>query len=553
MQVNPFRDVAGSGAGSGATLPSVFLSRYLFFLTQRPISRSNTHYLRRRIHALQSLAPQLGADHELLEASARLLRILDPSNVHEISTRLQLELFPFARVELPSDYVSSEAPPPAELVGSAKRVLLLLGPAIGIGDEIVTFPLPQAIKGANRRAHVTVRSAYEGLWDDVPGVDAVSTYETCAVLVEALRGEDATADLVLLLDFENPDLYRAVAADTAVDRYVELSLGARTLVALDNVERWAFHQALPRAYFRNVYDGFDELLRRLGLEPPAPADDVKPLAGKGELRVFVSPFSSKYDPSPQWWTTLLASLVPVEAGRPVAFVVDPGPTAETRRLAHAVARAAGARANVDVASTDRRRGLSLPGVFDELRRCDVVVCADSFAAHAAARAGCTTLVLATPGLEDWRVPSPRSYYFDAAAPIGTVIAGMRQVLALHGVDGNGVARPPVGDAEAHLVDAEARLGAALGKGDLDAVRSAYETFRGARAEVGRRVTEWPESAASLARDHVYADAPRRLELNGSLPPGVERDVELFVENEWRSWRNTNVRKYLELRRSAVPG
>jgi ADP-heptose:LPS heptosyltransferase len=559
--VSPFTQLVRSGAPAGATLPAVFLSRYLFFLTQRPISRSNTRYLRRRIHALQSLGALLGEEHELLATATRLLRILDPVNLHEFSERLQLELFPFARAELPTRYVSADAEPPMEFVGTCERVLLLLGPAIGIGDEIVTFPLPLAIKGANPRASVRVLTGYEGLWDDVPGVDAVSTYESCAAVVDELRGSRRpdSPDLVLFVDFENPDLYRAVCGDTELPRYAELSLGARSLVAVDNAAGWVFHQSLPRAYFRNVYDGFHELARRLGLAPAAhdPVDRGPAAAPGSELRIFVSPFSSKYDPAPHYWTTLLATLVPVAAGRPVRFVLDPGPSTGTRRVAEAIARAAGGRApaavQVGVAAADGRRGLSLPGVFGELRRADVVVCADSFAAHAAARAGCTALVLATPGLEDWRVPIPRNYYFDAEAPIGTVVSGMRQVLELHGVHGDG-GGPRLGAVEERLAQAEAGLAAALGDGASFAeLRDAYERFRRERVALGSRVAGWPAEAAALAGDHAYEQAPRELGANGALPRELERDVRRFIENEWRTWRNTNVRKYLELRRQAVPG
>src|SRR5205823_422280 len=111
---------------------------------------------------------------------------------------------------------------------------------------------------------------------------------------------------------------------------------------------------------------------------------------------FVSPFSSKYDPSPRYWSTLVATLVPDDAGRSVRFVLDPGPNPTTRRFAADVARAAAARSRQPavahtVAAPDRPGGLSLRGVFAELKRSHVVVCADSFAAHAGPRMGCTTL------------------------------------------------------------------------------------------------------------------------------------------------------------------
>lgn len=546
-------------AQAKAALPAVLLSRYLFFLTQRPISRSNAHYVRQRIHGMQSLGRLLADDDddELLARSVRLLQTLDPANLHEVSERLQLMLFPFARADVPATYISAEAPPPPEFLRSCERILLVLGPAIGIGDEIVTFPLPRWIKRVNPDAHVTVLSAYDGLWEGVPAVDRISIYPDHETVVSAMRGDGAVdaADLVLLVDFENPELYRAVAAEKRTPKYVEISLGARLLAAVDNRESWTYHQTLPSAYFRNVYDGFDELARRLGVvpDPDDRLDDAgERSAGDGELRVFVSPFSSKYDPSPQYWSTLLATIVPDDARRPVHFVLDPGPNTTTKRFASDVARAASARSRPEVshevAGVDRPGGLSLRGALAELRRADVVICADSFAAHAAPRLGCTTLVVASPGLEDWRVPSGRSYYFDAESAIRDVVSGMREILGLHGVGPAAAPRPPVGETEERLAEADAALATAVADGaSLADLYTAYERFGAAREAVVGRLAAWPPGAVPLTDDHAYDIPPRSLNGDGATQTAFERDTRQFVANYWLTWRNTNLRKYLDSR------
>jgi len=554
--VKPFTHASQAVPQVETVLPAVMLSRYLFFLTQRPISRSNTHYVRQRIHGMQSLARLLAAgEHELLATGVRLLQILDPGNLHEISERLQLTLLPFARADVPAGYISAEAPPPPGFLGSCNRILLVLGPAIGIGDEIVTFPLPQWIKRVNPHAHVTTLTAYDGLWDDVAGVDRVAIYRDLRAVVSAMRGEgDAgKVDLVLVVDFENPQLYRAVALEKEIARYAEVSLGARVLAAVDNREGWTYHQTLPVAYFTNVYDGFDELAWRLGVAPNV-ADRVDANSTRrprdGDLRVFVSPFSSKYDPSPRYWTSLLSTLVPDHRGRPVRFILDPGPNSTTQRFASGVTRAAAARSHQPgvshtVAVPDRTSGLSLRGVFAELKRADVVVCADSFAAHAAPRMGCTTLVVASPGLEDWRVPSDRSYYFDAELSIGDLVSGMRTVLGLHGIGAKAVPRPPVGNAEQRLVGADAELGQAVADdASFSELCAVYERFCAVREDVIARLADWPPAAATLAGDHAYEIQARNLNGYRRLPPGFERDARNFVKNHWLTWRNTNLRKYL---------
>ena len=552
-------------APTATTLPAVVLSRYLFFLTQRPISRSNTHYLRQRIRGLQALGPLLPTDaDEALATGARLLSALEPDNLREVAERLQQLLYPFAVAEAPDTYIGSEASPPCRFVGSSDRILLVLGPAIGIGDEIVTFPLPAWIKRGSPSAQLTVLTAYDGLWERVTGVDRIEVYRDYATLVRAMRGQLATGehDLVLFLDFENPDLYRAVSAEGQIARYAEISLGQRVLAAVDNRDRWTYHHMLPASYFRNVYDGFAKLVDHLGV----PSDRSDWLAaengrvsGAGELRVFVSPFSSKYDPSTRYWSALLSTIVPDEPGRAVRFVLDVGPNAATRRFALDVARAAAARTTSprvahDIASVDLPGRLSLRGVLHELDRAEVVVCADSFAAHAAPRHGCTTLVLASPGLENWRVPSDRSYYFPADAALEEVVAGMRRILALHGVRDGTSGRPRVGAPEQQLIDADGELERLVTDGAPAAeVFSAFQRFTTAKAEVADRVAAWPPGAAALVQDHDYG-APTRT-LNGDHEASVhfEQDALRFVEHHWSTWRNTNLRKYLSERlRADVP-
>ncbi len=551
IRMEAFSRAAPVAPDPEAPVPALVLARYLFFLTQRPISHSNVHFLRRRIRGLQSLGPLLDGPADDLAVARRVIASLDAANLHRLSERLQILLFPFARAEVPPGYINADAAPPPEFVATAERVLLVLAPAIGIGDEIVTFPLPRRLKRANEHAHVTTLSAYDGLWDAVDGVDRALTYETHAELVAALRGEvsAARADLVILVDFEQADLFRAVARERRIDRYAEISLGARVLAAVDNRARWTFHQSLPPAYLTNVYDGFDELTRRLGLET---ADDDRaaeptPREATEPLHVFVSPFSSKYDPSPRYWSALIAALAQENRAREAEFVVDPGPNARTRAFANELARAAAARAAGARASFRAAEPAPLPlrKVVDELERADVVICADSFAAHAAPLHGCTTLVVATRGLENWRAPGDRSFYFDAAAPLMEVVAGMSEVLALAPVP-----RPAVGAHEERLAEADDALAKAFANGStIVELCMIWDRFATAREEVVARITEWPPSAATLVHDHPYDVPARRLNGDGAPAPSLEDNLRRFIETQRLEWRKTNLSRYLQVRLS----
>ena len=71
-------------------LPVLLLSQYLYFLSRRPISESNLHYLLSRLQGLQSLAPVFaGSGHPALERVVLQLRQLHPAAFRRIAAALQ--------------------------------------------------------------------------------------------------------------------------------------------------------------------------------------------------------------------------------------------------------------------------------------------------------------------------------------------------------------------------------------------------------------------------------------------------------------------------------
>ncbi len=275
-----FRAGAEAPWDPALSLPALVVSRYLFFLTRRPISRSNTHYVLRRIGGLQSLAPMFeAAAHPRAAMSARLLRSMTPGNLQETAERLQLTLAPLVQTTFPRGYIAGDAPPPRDFLRDARRMLVVLGPAIGIGDEIITFPLPRWIKAAVPGAEITVLSAYEGLWNRVAGVDRIERYHEYLTLLRAMRGESALGafDVVVLIDFENPELHQAIAHEERIPRYIELSIGGHAMAAVDNRRKWIHRVAAAVPAFGNYYDGFARLARGLGVSP-ATADHFTAVA-----------------------------------------------------------------------------------------------------------------------------------------------------------------------------------------------------------------------------------------------------------------------------------
>ncbi len=428
-----------TGLESSRDLPLALLARYLFFLARRPISSSNTHFLARRLAGLRSLAPLIVGDADDLGPVADKLSRLTPGNFRRLGPEIQRALAFWLPPELPTGYIASRIPPPADFLAGVRRVLMILGPAIGIGDEIICFSVPRWLRGASPEVEVSMMSAYPDLWDGVAGITGHSCYRSHAELVAAIRGKPpgGAFDLVWMIDFEKPALLNAMSTEPAVARYVEISLGTRAAWALDKASGWLHEHQPPERRYTNYYSVLRHLTGWLtGTPAPASAGSVGPCAssssGTEDLTIFVSPFTSKYEPQPLGWSQLLAAAIPDRPGVPIRFVFDPGPNLTTERFAIELMRSTRGlgrpEARFELAGSPGARTLSLIDLFAQLERSDVAICADSFAAHAAPVRGCTTLVVAGKGLENWRVPREQAYYFDGAVPIPRLAAAMGLVI-----------------------------------------------------------------------------------------------------------------------------
>jgi hypothetical protein len=544
-------------------LPLGILSSYLFFLLRRPISKSNSHYLSQRIKGLKSLGALLAASSspQIKEIAAKL-HSLQPENLSTVARDLQSQLILVHRPRpVPAHYVVSQGSPGPALFTNMQRILLVLCPAIGIGDEMILFPVPGWIKAACGEVHIAVMSGYHGLWDRVRGVDDRIYYSTHRELLQALQGSSESSlapfDLIMFADFEKPGLAPIVCLEPGVRRYVEISLGAQHAVVVDNGAGCLRSTSLMPEARISYYDALDCLLKWLGIETHSLKryKDVvlhEQLAPSDSVRLFVSPFTSKYNPSLIYWGRVLSSLWSRRPQRQVEFVLDPGTNCATERFSSALLKSAAAEAapgiNFSLAGHDGR-GLPLKGVFAEMERSHVVLCADSFAAHAGPLFGCTTLVVAAPGLESWRTPSSQSFYFDIAQPVGEMVAAMREVLSytcdklLH--------HPPM-ELGAALAEHAFRLDRATcrilkllrdtrAQTDPALVDAHTEFVESYNAVIGN-LAEWPDQYSALFADVDYSRTWRRMD-----PSSVnldERDQLDHLQAQLSRWENTNLRKLL---------
>ncbi|HKE29628.1 MAG TPA: hypothetical protein VKB88_45075 [Bryobacteraceae bacterium] len=532
------------------------LASYLFFLSRRPVSSSNTHYLARRIVGLRSLAAYIEKDGtpELKEAATRL-RALNASSFRTLNRSLQFHLALVQQAaSIPAHYIVTDHGPGPSFLQDVRRLLLICGPAIGIGDEIILFPLPQWFKASCPGLEVTVMSGYPGLWDRVNGPDRILSFSTHEELLLAIRGEGAAGkfDLVVLADFEKPGLAPVLSNDPAIDRYLEISLGGQCAIALDNVGERVSSTRMPLDAPINYYKGIERLVAWCGIHAPK-ADRYAGLIRRAAappaqpVRIFVSPFTSKYDPSVVFWSGLLASVYPVASADEVEFHLDPGPNLTTERFSAALAKSAapraGSRVRFFVASRGTKRTLDLAGVLECMETSHAVICSDSFAAHAGPLFELPTLVVARAGLENWRTPAKGSYYFDlnqAAAEIGRA---MRLVIDVSLAQPTKTAAiPSEWRAIGSRLDANTRtLSQALAECAAGrSLNGEYDDFIDSYRDLVSVLPEWPSEYAGIIRDSAYGRVWRPA--HGRPDQEVLRHLDEML---W-AWESTNLRKLLRL-------
>lgn len=544
-------------------LPLTMLIRYLFFLDRRPVSSSNSHYLTKRLAGLKSLT-RFFAERGLDIPATVVQRVngLNAANLGRHVKPLLADLHALAPRAFPADVVVSRQPPPPDLFAQGKRVLLLFGPAIGIGDEIISFSLPSWIKRAIPEAHVTVMSAYDSIWERVHAVDARRSYRDYADVVTMLRGDvaDDTFDLVVLVDFELPGLLPALCAEPGLTSYLEIGMGARRISAWDGRRRRMYEYDQYSPYFRNFYHSLRDLCRWLGW--PADLAQREQVLLRSEQRpdpatlsIFVCPFTSKYEPSEEYWCRLLAAVTSRLGRRPIRLIMEPGANGKTERFAVNVSRATQALVQSDVqcglSMLEGGRTLSLAGVFQQMEQCQAVICTDSFAAHAAPLFDCTTLVLARANLQDWRVPSPRSLYFREEDPLPSLALGMRSVLASL-------------DPEAHANDEHRQWASHLGRdlltqgralddalthADVEPLLDIYGRFQRSWQHLAASLDRWPRNLDALLGDIAYPEI---------VPPGPERlharelaEFVVHARDKHDQASNSNLWKYLGLARGSA--
>jgi hypothetical protein len=554
------RPVIDSSELSQLTFPTLLLKNYLHFLSRRPISGSNVHFKAGRISSLQSLAPLLaGAANPDIARAAQVLHTLTPGNLTRLAPEILRALQKQTEPQLPRGIIASTGAPDAAFFKGVRRALLVLGQGIGIGDEILTFPLAGSLRRMMQpESELTVLSSYRDLWQDVEGVDRQAMYGGLSELVEAVRS--GGFDLVAMVDFERPGLLSTLCSEPGLDRYIELAMGLRQLAIVDKPRGRMWQLPQPDPYFANFYQHMERMQLWLGDKNPILRGADGRVAGRKtaqELVIYVSPFTSKEDPSERYWGELLVKMLPPDLrdGERIRILVDSGANYSTRAFAtglvHAVQGAGNAGVCCEAASTFGLGGslLSLSDAMRRIGQADIVVTADSFPAHAGQLFQKLTLVLARDGVENWRAPAGGNFYMRAAQPLGEISLQIRAILNdLAGIGKRGE-MPFLRETEPFrsLAAAADRLRAAsmceCAHGSADEVRALWNKCRELTRAAVECAPDWPPGYDVLLVDHDYAELLPELAPCASDTDLKSLDARLHLLCRFAEWENSNLVKY----------
>lgn len=535
-------------------VPLTIATRYATFLSRRPISSSNRSFLVERVAGLRSLADLLEErPAPLARRATALIRELTPFNVGDIAADLASLLALQLPIEMPRDVTTSFDSPGREFLAHARRVRLVLGPAIGIGDEIICTSFPRWLQSAAPNMSIEVHSTRPDVWENVAGVGGTVKYRTHVELVSALRVPEG--DIVLLADFEKPALSSSLAREGSRVKYIELSLGAGAMTVFDGSTRRLHQLAHPQDYFSNYYAFAEQAMAWLGT-PASLRDEPRrtwtPRFDRPGFTIAVSPFTSKCDPSEAYWSSLLGGLLAPAWTASARILIEPGPNLATARFAETLARATRARASTplscEVASAALTRTLGLGDALTLFREADLVVCADTYAAHAAPASGCPTFVVAGPALERWRVPSGPVFYFSEKDAATDVARGMRRILqALDPRFADRFAAPWSPAAAERVVESTLALASALGANR--GARAPWNEYHTCSAEMHAAVSsmsEWPADFGSIVSDTAYDFCLPRLHAGVRGGRAANAAAREHMRHLLIEWESSNVYKYLSV-------
>jgi hypothetical protein len=524
-----------------------------FHLSSRPISSANDTFARRLATSSDALLALLREDgwaaleadveHGLAQLAplAELPGAIDsPAGFRRIYKRW------FGVMNPPWSML---APAPALTIAEwprPSRILVNVGPNIGIGDEIIFFEAVGRLARQFPHAELEVSSFNRTVWNLCPvplrvvepGDDQLAPYARAHDVART----DPTA-LLVFVEFASTPIYRHLERVAAIPRFVYLDTGARTARVVDQPrERIAEH---VERFDGGVYGVLDRLLDKIGLPG---AERRPPPVGprRHPATVFVNTFSSKNyrELEAGWWSAALRSAAAAAGGAgSIEAMIFAGINDECRSYAREIARGCEGAPRATLFGET-----SVPTIEHTCRAAaaaDAVLGLDTFTAHVGviAPVPCVTIFFGS-AWDPWRVRS--NHVLNTHVHSQPEVAG-RLVARLVGP-----ASPAARHAARTIVELTRARAAAMAGGSTAAPAGGSGIALGDIIDtidrVSAAIASWAAGDPTLARDFVDVPAEFAGRVRTALVRAARQDLgsagtARMLRDGLDAWTESNLFRY----------
>lgn len=429
-------------------------------LVDRPLSVANTPFVVDSLRALANLysvileqapglsEPDRGPALRLAALVRDFLAAPDPVSARQIGGFVRDELVFYAAA---MSALVKESPAP---LGSLQnrgydRLLVMIGPGIGIGDEIKLFEMIGALRrGLGLDAgHVELFSFCPSIWRTLTPEFAVAglARRPLAAFDRLDHWGPGVRPLAVFASFLSQETHRCLApTDPATDAMaVTVYNGeARLRFAGSDEELVVTRLRIQAPNYSNALGQIARHLCPAGI--PAPAGPAMPTGlackeGRRSFDLVVSPFTSKTSPlSPADWAQFIGLVRrAVPSSRRMSCRILPGLSPSCRQYAeqirlHARERlGAGAEIGlIDDSQAPLTAEDAFSKVFGALREADLLVTIDTYTAHLSSLTRTVTLTLCLNRNVHFWDPTPYSFWLDTTKSQTHVAVLIRAVASL---------------------------------------------------------------------------------------------------------------------------
>lgn len=433
----------------------------LMTLSGRPISVSNTAYVIASLRSLHSIASAVEqAADSIHPAYAQECRrfasilndtIRQPTPTHLAGMRqyIESELPIYSKLrEMPYDFAPC---PPRPFAGrSYSRMLVMIGPGIGIGDEVSYTAFFRALSNhfQIRPERTEIYTFSPGLWQTLApefrrrglAGDPLAFFKR---LRQCLKVTPPSRVLIVYASFLGQEMHRCLLPYRDQLDVMEVGLASgQAWLKLRGQERGVTYRGRTHET-PNMIRALEQLLAHLlGQRPVIASRSTVSYRAKSSkiFRIFVNPFTSKFSPlKPEDWAQFI---VAVRSALPrhtlLSCKVSPGFSPwcldYARQVVHATQRLEPENSKIRILGQSGGVTLNTENGISEmhraLARADFVLAIDTYTAHLAAYLNTVSLALCLNRNPEFWQPAVHTFWVDIAVGRKKVSTMIRAIVKM---------------------------------------------------------------------------------------------------------------------------